>query len=410
MCGFWLSERRKVSFPKWSSLARYFVHGLAFSCLVSLALIIWLFIGVSLVVVTPFLTLIGIFIALIVSFALLLVMLGGLNATLTESIWHVPIDQSWSHVVVHSILLMLMLIIVGIPAAVADFLVPSWVTSVTLFIIYGFVDGFVAKEVAFMWKTNEMRDEGFRGLLTVLKYPGLIAMFLADVVIVVPVFIISLTTKFWWFGTIIFFFLQSPIIYLLIAENMNKRNKMVLPNDGWWTSGKPEKIDAKTPEQAIATESITKLSVAGRIFFQGLIYSLLAILFTLAWGSLTTSTVTVGFVIVLVAAFIIDWFVAGTINTVLTELIWHTEIRHDGKRLIIHGLALNVAFAIASIPILIINLYPITRSIALTQFIVYCFIYGTVARRIAFTWETEEKQPDHPAIPEHERYQNLINI
>jgi len=421
-----LSERRTVSFSQWSSLARYFIHGLAFSGLISLALIIWLFIGFSLVVVMPFLTIVGIVIALIVSFALLLVMLGGLNATLTESIWHVPIDQSWSHVVVHSILLMLMLILVGVPSAAISFLVPSWVTSVLLFIVYGFVDGFVAKEVAFIWKTTERLDEGFRGLLTVLKYPGLIAMFAADAVIVMPIFIISLTTKLWWVGTIIFFFLQSPIIYLAVADIMNERSKTMLPNDGWWTPGKPAKFDAKIPGQAIATERVTKLSIVSRVFFHGLIFSVLGILLVLlGWmlrifffiGFWTSSAdfaavfaVTVGFVIVLVMALIIDWFVVGGINTMLTEFIWHAETKHDWKRLLIHGLALNVTFGIASIPILIISLYPITLPIELTLFIAYCFIYGAIARRIAFTWKTGEKQPDHPEIPKHERYQNLINI
>ena len=263
-CGFWLTERREERFPLWSSLARYFLHGLAFSFLVSLALIVWLSLGLFFIFDLPFLTIIGIIIGLIVSFALMLVILGGLNATLTEHIWHVPIDQGWSPVVIHSLLLFLLLFIVGIPAAVTRFLAPSWETSVILFIVYGFVDGYVAKEVAFIWKTNEMLDEGFRGLLTVLKYPGLIAMFAADAVVAVPVFIISLTTTFWWLGLIVFFLLQSPIIYLIVTAIMNERNKMVLPNDGWWTPGRLGKLGAKIPHEALPQESLTKLSTASR--------------------------------------------------------------------------------------------------------------------------------------------------
>jgi hypothetical protein len=175
---------------------------------------------------------------------------------------------------------------------------------------------------------------------------------------------------------------------------------MILPNDGWWAPSKPGKLNAKIPHEALPQESLTKLSTASRIFFHGLTYSLLATLFTFAWVGLTALLVTVGFLIGLVIAFIIDWFAAGSINTMLTEFIWHTEIKHDWKRLLTHGLALNITLAIASIPLLIMNLYPITLSNALTRFIIYCFIYGILARRIAFNWETGKKQPGLPAIPE----------
>jgi hypothetical protein len=126
--------------------------------------------------------------------------------------------------------------------------------------------------------------------------------------------------------------------------------------------------------------------------------------------------VTIVLIVGLVSALVIDWFALGAINTWLTKSIWHTELRHDWKHLLVHGLALTVVFAFASIPILVMYLYlsiiPIVfvAPIVMAGFIVYCFVYGALARRVAFTWENKGTQPSTPEMRERKRYSTLLNV
>ena len=466
--GFSLSERREERFSLWSSAAKYFLHGLAFSLILFLALEVWLIGGFVIIVELPFLRLVGFVVVLIVGFALVLLVLGGLNATLTERIWHVAIDQGWGHVVLQSLLLLLVFFLVAIPGVLANlltpsWLIPSWVIGVVNFVVYGFVDGLVAKKVAFVWKSDEMLDEGFRGFLTVLKYPGLFGLFAADAVVVAPLFIMSLGTKFWWVGTLVFFSIQSPIIVLILKEVRNERNKWALPSGGWYTPGEPAELGSKVsgqtgappgepaklgvqvpdqavtilgepavlgvkvPEQALVAGGFSGVPVVGRFFSQGLAHALLAALFgflclglgfylvvlgffTLGWTGVGAFLVTFWLVVGLALGFVADCFVVGFINTRLTEVIWQVEIRHDWKSLLAHGLALNGAFALASIPLLVVALYPVILPISLTLFLVYCFVYGVIGRRVAFNWEIRGLNLDDTKVSYHERYQNRINV
>jgi len=260
--------------------------------------------------------------------------------------------------------------------------------------------------------------------LTVLKYPGLVAMFAADAVIVAPVFIISLSTQFWWEGTMFFFSLQSPLIYLLVRELVNERNKWTLPSGGWWTPGKPGEADTRIFEHAAVPERESRGVVASKVFLHGVAYSGLTYLLAFAmvemvylWTFLAFSLVgwpafllDVGLIVGLAATLILDWFVLGAINTMLTESIWHAEIRHDWKHLLVHGLALTVVCAMASIPILIMYLYFFIFPVVLVEFIVYCFVYGLLARVVAFTWENKGKESDTPEMRTHKRYSTLLNI
>ena len=129
-------------------LVKYFVHGVLFSVIGIVLSFVWLAILIVLVVL-------GSFIGLLIGFVVLFFFIGGLNSMLTGFIWHVSIRTDWKTILLHGFVLSIAFIVVHIPSLVINLAVPSIVTVVVLFIIYAFVDGFVARYIAGMWQEIE---------------------------------------------------------------------------------------------------------------------------------------------------------------------------------------------------------------------------------------------------------------
>jgi hypothetical protein len=133
--------------PK-SSLVRYFLHGIAFSVLLLLLEIGWVFIFVLLTVT-------GYLIGIILGFIVLFFIIGGLNAFLTEFIWSISMRSDWKGLLSHGFVLFLVLLIVAIPSYLVAIVAPGIVTSIVMFVAYAFVDGYVAKNIGKMWELEE---------------------------------------------------------------------------------------------------------------------------------------------------------------------------------------------------------------------------------------------------------------
>lgn len=126
----------------WTDLAKYFVHGIAFSFL-------FLVLAFVLVFVLVFLVAFGSFIGLIIGFGILMLTVGGLNCFLTGVIWGVETNTSFWSVLLHGFALFLILLLVnGILVMVPNIVFPSIATTVVTFIIGAFAGGFVGKKVA----------------------------------------------------------------------------------------------------------------------------------------------------------------------------------------------------------------------------------------------------------------------
>jgi len=138
--------------PWGKTLLKYFAHGLAFSLLMAVMTIIWAFMSVILIMV-------GAIIGLILGFILLLFIVGGLNTFLTDLIWAVPIKTKWTSLLGHGFVLLLSLVVIHLPALAANYAMPGLATQIVLFIVYAFVDGFVAKKIAENWEESE-EDSG----------------------------------------------------------------------------------------------------------------------------------------------------------------------------------------------------------------------------------------------------------
>ena len=134
-----------------SSLVRYFLHGIAFSVLLLLLEIGWVFIFVLL-------TVIGYLIGIILGLIVLFFIIGGLNAFLTEFIRSIQMRSDWKGLLSHGFVLFLVLLVVGIPSYLVAIVAPGIVTSIVMFVAYAFIDGYVAKNVGKTWEMEEEQE------------------------------------------------------------------------------------------------------------------------------------------------------------------------------------------------------------------------------------------------------------
>lgn len=127
--------------PLTSQLGKYFLHGIAFSLLFIVLAVVWVFIAAMLIVA-------GLFIGLIISLAILFYLIGGLNAVLTDLIWSFKVKTRWVNLLGQGFVLFFVLLLAHVPAFIMSLTVPNLIMSVVLFIVYTFIDGFIAKQVA----------------------------------------------------------------------------------------------------------------------------------------------------------------------------------------------------------------------------------------------------------------------
>jgi hypothetical protein len=144
-------EKERKSVSRRLLLAKYFLHGIAYSFLLLILGLVWIFI-------MAFLTLTFSIVGLLLAFVLLFFIMGGLNTFLAETIWHVSMKENWKSILAHGLVLFITVLLVGMPSLIIGFAVPSWITSVALFIIYCFIDGFVAMRVAYIWERRTSYD------------------------------------------------------------------------------------------------------------------------------------------------------------------------------------------------------------------------------------------------------------
>ena len=131
-------NREKMS---WVGVKKYILHGFVFSLLMFAILIGWIFI-------LGFLVVIGSVIGLIIGVVALVYVIGWLNVNLTRYFWHIEADSKWTALIAHGFVLLLALLLVSIPQLLVSMLIPSLITTILMFIIYCFVDGYVAKNLA----------------------------------------------------------------------------------------------------------------------------------------------------------------------------------------------------------------------------------------------------------------------
>jgi hypothetical protein len=128
-----------------SFLSKCFIHGILFTILLAVLAFFWAFTAVVLVFA-------GFIIGFIIGLLLLFLIMGGLNATLTDFIWNIPIRTNITSLLVHGLILSIALFLVSVPQILINIYAPSLAATIILFIVYCFIDGYVAKSVAGFWE------------------------------------------------------------------------------------------------------------------------------------------------------------------------------------------------------------------------------------------------------------------
>jgi hypothetical protein len=141
-------EQKPLSFL----LPRYFLHGLFFNIIFFLLAFAWAILLVGLMIL-------GAIIGLIIGIVILFFILGAINVFLMERIWDFRAKADWKSLLTHGLALFFVLLIVSIPSVVINFSVPSLPVAITVFIVYCFIDGYVAKAVGGMWEEIDYGEE-----------------------------------------------------------------------------------------------------------------------------------------------------------------------------------------------------------------------------------------------------------
>lgn len=146
-------------------------------------------------------------------------------------------------------------------------------------------------------------------------------------------------------------------------------------------------MEGQPPEKTSEVPAQGSGASIGRYFLHGIVFAAISLVIIFVWAFLFVVLVIFGFLIGLIIGVILLFFLLGYVNAGITSMIWHIDIKTDWKSALGHGLVLFIVFAIVQIPALIFNLaYPgIPTTVAI--FLVYCFIDGFVARKIAGNWE-----------------------
>jgi hypothetical protein len=122
-------------------------HGIGLTVLMFLLIIGW-------AIVIGILVVLGSLIGLLIGFVILGLALGYLNSYLAEAVWKMGTDAKLVPRLFQGILLLIALLIADIPALAINFVLPHWLITVIVFIIYVPIHGFVGLKVAEVFETS----------------------------------------------------------------------------------------------------------------------------------------------------------------------------------------------------------------------------------------------------------------
>lgn len=135
----------------WKDLAKYFIHGIAFSILFLILGVVWAF-------VFAFLVVIGFIIGLVIGIGLLFLIVGFLNSVITSFLWF-EVKTSFWDLFLHGLALFIILLVVNsIFVTIPSLVFPEIATTLTTLTIATFLNGFIGKKVAGWWEQEYRED------------------------------------------------------------------------------------------------------------------------------------------------------------------------------------------------------------------------------------------------------------
>ena len=149
-------------------IAKYFLHGIAFSLLIVGLVIVWVFLLLALIVI-------GSILGLLLGLLVLVVGVGYTNSLLSGYFWKIQTQTKWSSLLVHGLMLMIALGLAGIPFIILEYLagslapVFSIIALLVVFVIHSIVNGYLGKAVASMQGESDSLWTGAQSTTTRLE-------------------------------------------------------------------------------------------------------------------------------------------------------------------------------------------------------------------------------------------------
>jgi hypothetical protein len=135
------------------SILKYFIHGILFSLLAAGLVLV----GTALLVFLAILGLGGILLVIAILYIIPL-FIGAANCVITGFLWF-PVKYSWLGTWGHGVLLLICMIIVNLIISIPLSAIPQTAAIIIGFIIGAFVDGFIGKQIAGIWREEEEEQE-----------------------------------------------------------------------------------------------------------------------------------------------------------------------------------------------------------------------------------------------------------
>jgi hypothetical protein len=123
-----------------SLLAKYFAHGFLHSVLLLILELVWAVLFIGLVIF-------GFLIGFIIGLLVLFLIIGGLNTVLMELVWNIQLESDWKSLLKHGFILFVALLLVNVPSIIIGLARPELVVQVAVFLVYCFIDGYVARSI-----------------------------------------------------------------------------------------------------------------------------------------------------------------------------------------------------------------------------------------------------------------------
>jgi len=131
------------------SILKYFAHGVLFSVLAT----VFIFVAAEFLALLATLGAGGILLA-IAALYIVPIVLGAANCVITEFLWF-PVKFSWLSTWLHGILMFLALIVVNLIALMPFSVLPLTAAIILSLITGAFIDGYLAKQIAELWKKEK---------------------------------------------------------------------------------------------------------------------------------------------------------------------------------------------------------------------------------------------------------------
>jgi ABC-type dipeptide/oligopeptide/nickel transport system permease component len=167
----------------WKNFLKYFLHGIAFSTLFFVLAMAWIFILALLVNVDAI-------IGFIIGLLLLFLTIGFLNSAITSYLWFKVKFGFWDFFF-HGVVLFGTLLILNVIVTVPTHILPGIASTVIVFIIATFLEGFVAKKLAGWWQEEYAMRLTLKSLLGSAIFRYLIRRLLYMIPVFLGISIIS---------------------------------------------------------------------------------------------------------------------------------------------------------------------------------------------------------------------------